>query len=102
VGVIDPKGLTVMNERGHQPGRADAIVRNEFAAVRVEIDRSANSPRLRVEDLQSGACIFLDALELASLASATHGMIEFLQDPSLARWRTAEAGAFGHETEVGL
>lgn len=91
-----------MNERGHQPWGADAIVRNEFAAVRLEIDRSTHSPRLRVEDLQSGACVYLDALELASLASATHGMIEFLQDPSLGRWRTPEVGPLDDETEVGL
>ena len=89
-----------MDARGDQRLAPGGIVRNEFAAVRVEIDHSANSGRLRIEDLQSGACIYLDALELASLASATHAMLAFLQDPSLVLWRDVAPGAFGHDAEV--
>jgi hypothetical protein len=47
-------------------------IANEFAAVRVGVDRSGNGPRLRIEDLSSGVAISLDALELQSLAWSTH------------------------------
>jgi hypothetical protein len=50
----------------------DAVVlTNEFASVRVSLDASANGPRLLVEDLETGARIFLDPLELASFCLAT-------------------------------
>ncbi len=45
---------------------------NEFAAVEVDLDNQGNGPRLRVEDLSSGVAIYLDPLELQSLAWATH------------------------------
>ena len=45
---------------------------NEFASVRVQIDRRANGPRLMIEDSASGVAIYLDPLELQSLAWATH------------------------------
>jgi hypothetical protein len=44
---------------------------NEFAAVRVSLDVSANGPRLLVEDLESGEQVFLCPLELASFTQAT-------------------------------
>jgi hypothetical protein len=48
-----------------------AIMINEFAAVRLWLDRSGNGPRLLVEDLESGDEVFLDPLELSSFTLAT-------------------------------
>ena len=42
-------------------------IRNEFARVEVELDETANGPRLRLRDLKTGRETFLDALELESL-----------------------------------
>ena len=47
-----------------------AILINEFAAVRLWLDRSGNGPRLLVEDLESGDEVFLDPLELSSFTLA--------------------------------
>lgn len=44
---------------------------SEFASVRVSLDTTGRGPRLKVEDLESDAAVFLDALELASLCHAT-------------------------------
>lgn len=47
------------------------VVANEFAAVRVRLDTTANGPRLRVEDLDGDAVTYLEPLELASFCLAT-------------------------------
>lgn len=56
---------------GSKPGSAEQdkpiLVKNEFAALLVTCDRHGRGPRLRVEDLESGASTYLDPLELASL-----------------------------------
>lgn len=44
---------------------------SEFASVRVSIDCTGRGPRLKVEDLESDATAYLDALELASMCHAT-------------------------------
>jgi hypothetical protein len=44
---------------------------NEFAAVRLSLDVTGNGARLLVEDLESGAHIFLCPLELSSFTLAT-------------------------------
>ncbi|MGQ9369901.1 hypothetical protein [Azospirillum sp. ST 5-10] len=57
-------------------GRSDAggsredswVIANEFAGVRIRVDRTGHDPRLVVEDLSGEARILLDALTLASLA----------------------------------
>jgi hypothetical protein len=61
----DARGLTVAD--------ADPVLRlvNEFAAVEVSLDRSANGPRLLVTDTESGRSIHLDPLELASFCEAS-------------------------------
>lgn len=41
---------------------------NEFATVRVSLDRSGHNPRLVIEDIEHGVSIALDPLILASLA----------------------------------
>lgn len=60
---------------------------SEFGAVRVSVDRDANGPRLRVEDLKTGQVGYLDPLELESLAWLPEGGLHKLLDPSLLRWR---------------
>lgn len=63
------------------------VVHSEFAQVRVGIDETANSPRLRLEDLKSGRVRFLDALELETIVWLADGHMERLLDPSADRWR---------------
>jgi len=54
------------------PGiRPLAVLRNEFASVRVALDERGNGPRLLVQDLENGAEILLSPLELASFCLAT-------------------------------
>ena len=43
---------------------------NEFAAVRITLDRQARGARLEVLDLESGDRVYLDAVQLASLCRA--------------------------------
>lgn len=54
------------------PNRRElAILINEFAAVRLWLDRTGNGALLLVEDLESGAEALLDPLELSSFTLAT-------------------------------
>ena len=46
------------------------ILANEFASVRVSVDRRGHSPRLRVEDLTTGNFVLLEPLEMASFCAA--------------------------------
>lgn len=62
------------------------VVENEFARVRLSIDHSGNSPRLRIEDLSSEQVGYLDALTLEALAWASPGLLKMLLDPSTERW----------------
>jgi hypothetical protein len=65
----------------------DDVVASEFAQVAVSIDRAANSPRLRLEDLKTGQVRFLDALELETIVWISDGHLQQLLDPSADRWR---------------
>ena len=56
---------------GNPKRRELAILINEFAAVRLWLDRNGNSARLLVEDLETGDEVFLDPLELSSFTVAT-------------------------------
>jgi hypothetical protein len=60
-------------------------LRSEFAHVRVELDESANGPRLMIEDLKTGQRVYLDPLELESLAWADHAELAPLLNPAV-RW----------------
>ena len=64
----------VSRPRGGQHG-ADrvrlAVVENEFASVTVSLDTAGHSPRLHVQDNETGEDILLSAIELASLCLAT-------------------------------
>jgi hypothetical protein len=54
---------------------------SEFAAVEIARDDRGNGPRLMIRDMRSGQCVFLDPLELASLAGARHEELRPLLDP---------------------
>jgi hypothetical protein len=62
-------------------------ISNEFAHVTIRRDDAGNGPRLLIEDHRSGARIFLDALELETLAWSTHADLAPLHDPGHRRWR---------------
>ncbi|MEK7216556.1 MAG: hypothetical protein AAB289_13275 [Chloroflexota bacterium] len=61
-------------------------LRSEFARVRVALDTSAKGPRLLIEDMKTGSRLFVDPLELESIATATHEDLTYLLHPS-RRWQ---------------
>ena len=63
------------------------VIDSEFADVPVEVDTTANGPRLRLEDRRTGRVRFLDALELETIAWLPDGHLTQLLDPSADRWR---------------
>ena len=65
------------------------VVDSEFADVSVEVDTTANAPRLRLEDRRTGQVRFLDALELETVVCLPDGHLTQLLDPSADRWRDA-------------
>jgi hypothetical protein len=65
------------------------VVDSEFADVSVEVDTTANAPRLRLEDRRTGRVRFLDALELETIVWLPDGHLTQLLDPSSDRWRDA-------------
>ncbi len=69
-------------------------LRNEFSHVRVELDTAGNGPRLMIQDIKTGAAIYLDPLELESLAWMRHADLAPLLNPDLGRWREPEATRF--------
>jgi hypothetical protein len=54
---------------------------SEFASVEIERDDQGNGPRLKILDLRSGRCVFLDPLELAALAWSRHEELLPFLDP---------------------
>ena len=48
-----------------------AVIANEFAAVRVEVARRGRGVRLVVSDMESGATVSLDPLDLRSFCLAS-------------------------------
>jgi hypothetical protein len=60
--------MTVLNEPAPL---ATAVIANEFAAVRVEVARCGRGVRLVVRDLESGASVSLDPLDLRSFCLAS-------------------------------
>ncbi|MCW2547898.1 MAG: hypothetical protein JWN96_2358 [Mycobacterium sp.] len=48
-----------------------ATLINEFAAVRISLDRAGHDARLLVTDVESGEEILLSPIELAALCQAT-------------------------------
>lgn len=72
------------------PDPGCAVLTSEFASVLVGVDRSANGPRLRIENRRSGRAVYLDPLELASLTWLRHRDLGPFLDPSQAGWRNDE------------
>ncbi len=70
-----------------QPDGVEGVLESEFASVRIALDRGANGPRLRIEDLRTGHVGYLDPLELETLAWIPEGQMHRLLDPSAHRWR---------------
>jgi hypothetical protein len=62
-------------------------VTNEYASVRVDLDRRGNGIRLRITDQRTGRSTCLDALELQALALLTHRDLAPLLDPARTLWR---------------
>ena len=48
-----------------------AVIENEFASVTISLDTTGHSPRLHVQDNETGDGVLLSAIELASLCLAT-------------------------------
>lgn len=70
------------------------LLANEFASVRVEIDRTANGPRLKLTDVSSGVHAYLDPLELQCLAWLDHDDLVGLMDPDFVhRTRRGRPGS---------
>ncbi|HZP26936.1 MAG TPA: hypothetical protein VFB90_07815 [Dehalococcoidia bacterium] len=66
---------------------------NEFAWVRVERDDSGLSPRLRIQNMRSGAVGYFDALELEVLSTLRHDDLKPLMDPGFDGWNPAEGAS---------
>ncbi|MEK3990248.1 MULTISPECIES: hypothetical protein [Robertmurraya] len=62
------------------------VLKNEFAHVVVQVDKSANGDRLMIKDIRTGKISFFDPLELESLLWSTHKDLTNLLDPSKTRW----------------
>ncbi|MDR7079355.1 hypothetical protein J2Y03_004413 [Neobacillus niacini] len=62
------------------------VLKNEFAHVSVQIDKSANGDRLLLKDIRTGKVSYFDPLELESLIWTTHKDLTILLDPSQTRW----------------
>ena len=75
------------------------VYRNEFAAVEVARDESANGARLLIRDLTSGRSIYLDPLELEALTWLDRRQLAALLDPS---WRRDVEELAGGEGRSGL
>ncbi len=61
---------------------AEWLIANEFAQVRLTIDRSGNGPRLCVEDVSSGLSILLDPFLLSGLTTAPVADLSRYMDPN--------------------
>jgi hypothetical protein len=53
------------------PPLGAAVIANEFAAVRVQVIRCGRGVRLLVQDLETGASVSLDPLDLRSFCLAS-------------------------------
>jgi hypothetical protein len=60
-----------MTPHNEQAPLTTAVIANEFAAVRVEVARCGRGVRLVVRDLESGASVSLDPLDLRSFCLAS-------------------------------
>jgi hypothetical protein len=77
-------------QNGAAPGDGRLHLANEFASVTVELDMTANGPRLRIENQQNRRVVYLDPLELASLTWLNHDSLGPFLDPSRTGWSSHE------------
>ena len=73
------------------------LLANEFANVRLSIDQEGNDPRLRVEDLDTGVSIRLDAFVLASLTVLTNAALAEHAQPDRALQAALQANPSGSQ-----
>lgn len=66
------------------------VLKNEFAHVFVQKDKTANGDRLLIKDIRTGKISYFDPLELESLLWSTHKELKSLLDPSNTRWINEE------------
>jgi hypothetical protein len=66
------------------------VLKNEFAHVSVQKDKTANGDRLLIKDIRTGKISYFDPLELESLLWSTHKELTNLLDPSRTRWINEE------------
>lgn len=82
-----------------------AVVENEFASVTISLDTAGHSPRLHMQDNETGDDILLSAIELASLCLATaedrQGWLKvgLYRDQGDAGSRGSDGGAPGQSAE---
>jgi hypothetical protein len=57
-------------------------ITNEFAQVKLTVDKSGNDPRLCIEDLSTERRVYLDAFMLASFTMATEQELARFMDPN--------------------
>ena len=57
-------------------------ISSEFASVEIALDDRGNGPRLMIRDARNGRCVFLDPLELATLAWVRHEELLPFLDPA--------------------
>ena len=72
------------------PPEAQIELDSEFARVIVERSDSRCGPRLRIRDIVGGREVFLDPLQLETLAWTRPKDLDYLVDPSHSRWARAE------------
>jgi hypothetical protein len=58
------------------------LLGNEFAQVRVWIDRTGHDPRLVIEDMATGQVRALDPIMLAQIARIPKAAFDRLMDPT--------------------
>jgi hypothetical protein len=56
-------------------------IANEFAQVRLAVDRQGNDPRLAIHDLAADRTVWLDAFQLAALTRFTPAQFEAFMNP---------------------
>jgi hypothetical protein len=74
-----------INQSSNDSAPERMLLRCEFASVRIEIDDSANGPRLAVTDLRSGRTSYFDPLELEALVWVSHDELTDFMNPE-RRW----------------
>lgn len=68
--------------RSNRKAPEGSILTNEFAQVRLTIDRLGNDARLEIEDLSTNLSIALDAFVLVALTTASDEDLTRHMDPS--------------------